>query len=281
MATTVASLPPFETPTASVAHSDVPVPQAVPVPKADEIRDDLSASSFSTAYNEGSTAMAIAASYGRRLGPVLAARLTDAEQEVHIETQNAHDRTSIADELYRSALSHAEMQGAHDLCPCPDLPTSIADDYRSAFWSRLRATLGDESLRLRTPELCIFGSQNVGKSATLSHLMGGGYNLFPSDGSGLCTTCPIEVRMLHSPELAAAEGDVYYPGREPLYRLDVATLRATIEAAMRELGGVEISSSALVIEFRAACASLALRPPSGPNLASPKLPARLAEMSST
>jgi len=133
------------------------------------------------------------------------------------------------------------------------LPRSIAEEPGATFWSQLRAMLGGDfpSLTLNTPELCIFGSQNVGKSATLIHLLGGNHRLFPSDGSGLCTKCPIEVSTIHSPELAEPEGDLHHPGRAPLHNLDVPTLRAAIEASMRELGGTEISTTPLRVEFRA------------------------------
>ena len=122
--------------------------------------------------------------------------------------------------------------------PPADIDHASADNLflsvGGTLFSELRDMLAsDPGLVNFTPELCIFGSQNVGKSATLNHIIG--YQVFPSDGAGLCTVCPIVVELIRVPGLAVPEGDVRVAGRSPQTGLKLEALVREIAKTMDQI----------------------------------------------
>jgi hypothetical protein len=67
------------------------------------------------------------------------------------------------------------------------------------------------------PEVVVLGSQNVGKSSVLKHIVG--EDIFPAD-EGLCTRCPIVVQVNHITFFLSLETDI--SNYEAVYSIHLA-----------------------------------------------------------
>lgn len=137
------------------------------------------------------------------------------------------DAHSLADDAHEASLV------AESMVTRAPAQSNMAAEHGNSFYSALRTLLDrDPKVKTFTPMLCVYGSQNVGKSATLNHIIG--HVLFPSDGSGLCTLCPIVVTLVNVPDLAEPVGSVRSAYVRPITGLKLDELVKAIMTAMNQ-----------------------------------------------